>query len=157
MLARAKSWYYAVKVAKKHCINWSHLLLKALLDKDGTFRSRKGGTISCKAKALLKQLVRLENTWSHYNDTLEIIGFANDSLVIPNYFGRDFRIPINTIDIAHPSVYLKHYPFDVAGDVILDIGAYLGDTPLMWLYKKAAKVIAVEPVPTHFQYLIKKC
>jgi FkbM family methyltransferase len=155
MLARAKSWYYAVKVAKKHCINYSHLLLKALLDKDGTFRSRKGGTISCKAKALLKQLVRLENTWSHYNDTLEIIGFANDSLVIPNYFGRDFRIPINTIDIAHPSVYLKHYPFDVAGDIVLDVGAYLGDTPLMWLYKKAEKVIAVEPVPTHFQYLIR--
>jgi FkbM family methyltransferase len=39
--------------------------------------------------------------------------------------------------------------------VVLDIGAYLGDTPLMWLYKGAKSVIAVEPVPEHFQYLLK--
>jgi FkbM family methyltransferase len=38
-------------------------------------------------------------------------------------------------------------------DVVLDIGAYLGDTPLLWLYKGARSVIAVEPVLLHFQYL----
>jgi len=38
---------------------------------------------------------------------------------------------------------------------VLDVGAYLGDTPLMWLYKGARSVIAVEPVPLHFQYLEK--
>jgi FkbM family methyltransferase len=48
---------------------------------------------------------------------------------------------------------LKIHPFDVAGEVVLDIGAYLGDTPLMWLYKGARSVIAVEPVPLHFKYL----
>ena len=37
----------------------------------------------------------------------------------------------------------------------LDIGAYLGDTPLIWLYKGARSMIAVEPVPLHFQYLEK--
>ncbi len=31
----------------------------------------------------------------------------------------------------------------------------MGDTPLMWLYKGAKSVIAVEPVPLHFQYLEK--
>jgi predicted rRNA methylase YqxC with S4 and FtsJ domains len=46
---------------------------------------------------------------------------------------------------------MKEYPFDVKGEVVLDVGAYLGDTPLMWLYKGAISVIAVEPVPIHFQ------
>jgi hypothetical protein len=56
--------------------------------------------------------------------------------------------------ITPPSFYLKeHYPFEVVDDVVLDIGAYLGDTPLLWLYKGARSVIAVEPVPLHFQYL----
>ena len=50
---------------------------------------------------------------------------------------------------------MKLYPFDVTGETVLDIGAYLGDTPLMWLYKGAKSVIAVEPVPLHFQYLVK--
>jgi FkbM family methyltransferase len=153
MLSKAMAWQYALKVARKHCINWSHLLLYAFLDLDGCFRARGGGIISCKARTLLKQLVRLENKWQQYGDILGVIRFENDSLVIPNYFGRDFRIPYNTIDIAHPSVYMKEYPFDVKGEVVLDVGAYLGDTPLMWLYKGAISVIAVEPAPIHFYYL----
>jgi FkbM family methyltransferase len=153
MLTKARAWLYALKVARKHCVNWLHLLLKAFLDLDGCFRARGGGIISCKARTLLKQLVRLENKWQQYGDILGVIRFENGSLVIPNYFGHDYAIPFNTIDIAHPYVYLNIYPFDVKGEVVLDIGAYLGDTPLMWLYKGAKSVIAVEPVPIHFRYL----
>ena len=153
MLSKAMAWQYALKVARKHCINWSHLLLYAFLDLDGCFKARGGGIISCKARTLLKQLVRLENKWQQYRDVLGVIRFENGSLVIPNYFGHDFTIPLTTIDIAHPSVYLNIYPFDVKGEVVLDIGAYLGDTPLMWLHKGARCVIAVEPVPIHFRYL----
>jgi FkbM family methyltransferase len=47
------------------------------------------------------------------------------------------------------------WPFNVEGEVVLNVGAYLGDTPLMWLYRGAKHVIAVEPVPEHFQYLQK--
>jgi predicted nicotinamide N-methyase len=76
-------------------------------------------------------------------------------MVIPNYFGRDFRVPLNMELVSPPSIYLKAHPYDVAGEVVLDIGAYLGDTALMWLYRGAKSVIAVEPVPEHFQYLRK--
>jgi hypothetical protein len=82
--------------------------------------------------------------------------FEDDLIVISNYFGRDFRVPFKVVYITPPSFYLKeHYPFEVVDDTVLDIGAYLGDTPLMWLYKGARSVIAVEPVPLHFKYLEK--
>ena len=102
-----------------------------------------------------RQLVSLENSWRHYGDVLGIVRFEEDSLVVPNYFGRDFRIPLRAVGVAPPYAFLKYYPFDVEGDVVLDVGAYLGDTPLMWLYKGARSVIAVEPVPLHFRYLEK--
>jgi FkbM family methyltransferase len=142
-----------MRVGRKHVINWTELMLKAVSGQDGVFKSKAGGSIACNGKVLLRQLVRLENSWRHYGDVLGIVRFEEDSLVIPNYFGRDFRIPLRAEGVTPPSAFLKYYPFDVKGDVVLDVGAYLGDTPLMWLYKGARSVIAVEPVPLHFQYL----
>jgi FkbM family methyltransferase len=105
-------------------------------------------------KTLLKKVVRIEHVWRLHGDTLPPVRFEDDSIVIPNYFGRDFRVPFKVDYITPPSFYLKeHYPFEVVDDVVLDIGAYLGDTPLLWLYKGARSVIAVEPVPLHFKYL----
>jgi FkbM family methyltransferase len=155
MSARVMAWFHAVGAARKHVVNWPELVLKAAFGYDGVFRSRAGGTLSCDGKVLLRQLVRLENAWRHYGDVLGVVRFEGDSLVIPNYFGRDFRIPLRAVGVAPPSAFLKYYPFDVKGEIVLDIGAYLGDTPLMWLYKGARSVIAVEPVPLHFQYLEK--
>jgi FkbM family methyltransferase len=155
MSARVTAWFHAVGAARKHVVNWPELVLKAAFGYDGVFRSRAGGTLSCDGKVLLRQLVRLENAWRHYGDVLGVVRFEGDSLVIPNYFGRDFRIPLRAVGVAPPSAFLKYYPFDVKGEVVLDIGAYLGDTPLMWLYKGARSVIAVEPVPLHFRYLEK--
>jgi hypothetical protein len=97
----------------------------------------------------------MEYVWRLHGDTLPTVRFEDDSMVIPNYFGRDFRVPLNMELVSPPSIYLKAHPYDVAGEVVLDIGAYLGDTPLMWLYRNAKSVIAVEPVPEHFQYLRK--
>ena len=93
--------------------------------------------------------------WHDYGDDLQVIGFQNTSLVIPHYFGRDFIIPLNAEGVSPPSSFIKEYPFSVDGEVVLDVGAYMGDTPLMWLYRGAKNVIAVEPVPEHFQYLQK--
>jgi FkbM family methyltransferase len=155
MFARIQAWSHAVKIARSHVVNWPELVLKAVSSSDGVFRSRAGGTLSCNGKALLRQLVRLENSWRYYGDVLGVVRFEGDSLVIPNYFGRDFRIPPRAVGVAPPSAFIKYYPLDVKGEVVLDIGAYLGDTPLMWLYKGARSVIAVEPVPLHFQYLEK--
>lgn len=156
ILTKAKVYYNAVSVARKHFVNWPELVTSALMGRTGVFKLRAGGTASGDAKALLKKIVRIEDTWRLYGDTLPPVRFEDDSLVIPNYFGRDFRVPFKVDYITPPSFYLKeHYPFEVVDDVVLDIGAYLGDTPLMWLYKGAKSVIAVEPVPLHFKYLVR--
>jgi len=147
--------FYAVDVARKHCVNWHWLLVNAFLGRSGVFTSRADGSIFCDAKTLLRQLMWLERKWRHHGDVLSVVGFQNHSLVISNYFGKKFMVPLNAY-IESPSFLLKqHYPFEVLDDVVLDIGAYLGDTPLMWLHKGARSVIAVEPVPLHFQYLTK--
>jgi FkbM family methyltransferase len=155
MFARVRSWSYAMRVSRKHVVNWPELMLKAVSNLNGSFKSRAGGTIHCRAKTLLKQLVRLENVWYDYGDSLHIVKFDNASIIIPDYFGRDFSIPLRAEGVSPPSSLIKEWPFNVEGEVVLDVGAYLGDTPLMWLYRGAKHVIAVEPVPEHFQYLQK--
>ena len=155
MFAKIKTGYRVVHAARKHCVNWHRLVLGAVTGSRGTFRSRAGGVISCDAKMLLRQLVRLENVWQYHGDILHVIRFENTSLVIHDYFGRDFRIPLNAEGVSPPSYFIKEYPFNVSGEVVLDVGAYLGDTPLMWLYRGAKEVIAIEPVPEHFEYLKK--
>ena len=107
----------------------------------------------CGGRLLLKQLVRLEKSWRHFGEVLPVVKFGSDALVIANYLGRDFTIPLRAEGVAPPSVFIRKYPFVVEGFVVLDIGAYLGDTVLFWLHKKASKVIAVEPVPFHFRFL----
>jgi FkbM family methyltransferase len=156
MLSRLGAWFNAVRVARKHVINWHQLVVWALHGGSSRFRSRASGTVFCDAKTLLRQLVRLESVWQHYGDTLPAVRFEDDSLVIPHYFGREFRIPYGENVIPRPpSYYLKLYPFEVEGEVVLDVGAYLGDTVLMWLYKGAKSVVAVEPLPLHYDYLEK--
>jgi FkbM family methyltransferase len=153
-LTKAKAYYNAVSVARKHFVNWPELVVSALMGRSGVFKPRAGGTVSRDAKTLLKKVVRIEHVWRLHGDTLPPVRFEDDSIVIPNYFGRDFRVPFKVDYITPPSFYLKeHYPFEVVDDVVLDIGSYLGDTPLLWLYKGARSVIAVEPVPLHFKYL----
>jgi FkbM family methyltransferase len=155
MLKSVKTYYNAVRIAKKHVVNWQNLIISALLNLEGKFKSRAGGVISCDAKKLLRLLVGLENTWRDHGDTLGVIRFEDASLVIPGYFGRNLYIPWYADRQSPPSALLKEYPFDVSGEVVLDIGSYFGNMPLMWVYKGAKKVIAVEPVPEHFQYLMK--
>jgi FkbM family methyltransferase len=156
LFSKLGAYRNAVGVARKHFVNWPELVVSAFLGRGGVFRSRGGGVISCDAKTLLRRFVRMEYVWGLHGDTLPTVRFEDDSMVIPNYFGRDFRVPFNVgnVTATPPSFYLKqHYPFEVVDDVVLDIGAYLGDTPLMWLYKGARSVIAVEPVPLHYKYL----
>jgi len=153
MFVKLKIWFNAMSVARKYSVDWLKLAIFAFLGRNGVFRSRAGGVIACDAKTLLKRLVRLENVWNHYGDVLKPVRFEEGDVLIPDYFGRDFRIPLKAEGGAPPSAFLKYYPFDVAGETVLDIGAYLGDTPLMWLYRGAKSVIAVEPEPLSFKYL----
>ncbi|MBP1448891.1 MAG: FkbM family methyltransferase [Thermoproteus sp.] len=43
------------------------------------------------------------------------------------------------------SAYKRFYRCE-PGDVVMDVGAYIGDTPLHFLWQKAAKVVAYEPI-----------
>lgn len=124
---------------------------------EGGFVSRRGGVIVCSARLLLRQLVRLEKSWRHYGDMLSVVNFGPDVLIIGDYFGRDFTIPLKAEGVAPPTILLRKYPMDVEGLVVLDVGAYLGDTPLMWMYKKAGRVVAVEPVPYHVRFIEMNC
>ncbi|MBO3840235.1 MAG: FkbM family methyltransferase [Thermoproteota archaeon] len=44
---------------------------------------------------------------------------------------------------------------DINDSIIVDIGAYLGETALLFLSKGAKKVYALEPVGRHYNYLIE--
>jgi hypothetical protein len=68
--------------------------------------------VSCDAKTLLRRFVRMEYVWRLHGDTLPTVRFEDDSMVIPNYFGRDFRVPLNMELVSPPSIYLKAYPYE---------------------------------------------
>jgi hypothetical protein len=115
MFARVTAWFHAVGAARKHFVNWPELVVSAFLGRGGVYRSRGGGVISCDAKTLLRRFVRMEYVWRLHGDTLPTVRFEDDSMIIPNYFGRDFRVPLNMELVSPPSIYLKAHPYDVAG------------------------------------------
>jgi len=48
-----------------------------------------------------------------------------------------------------------HSIVDVNGKIVVDIGAYVGDTPIYFTLRGANKVIAVEPNPIAYQEMLK--
>jgi hypothetical protein len=56
ILTKAKVYYNAVSVARKHFVNWPELVTSALMGRTGVFKLRAGGTASGDAKTLLKKL-----------------------------------------------------------------------------------------------------
>jgi len=44
---------------------------------------------------------------------------------------------------------------DVKDAIVIDIGAYIGETTLLFLFKGAYRVYALEPVDRHYHYLLK--
>jgi hypothetical protein len=83
-LTKAKVYYNAVSVARKHFVNWPELVVSALMGRSGVFKPRAGGTVSRDAKTLLKKVVRIEHVWRLHGDTLPPVRFEDDSIVIPN-------------------------------------------------------------------------
>lgn len=106
-MKKLTTWFNAVGVARKHSVDWLKLTIFAFLGKNGVFRSRAGGTISCDAKTLLRLIVRLENAWNHYGEVLKPVRFEDGDVIIPDYFGRDFRIPLKAEGVAPPSPLSK--------------------------------------------------
>ena len=44
---------------------------------------------------------------------------------------------------------------DVEGNLVIDVGANIGDSSIYFALKKASKIIAIEPTPNAYKYLIK--
>jgi len=40
MFARVQAWSHAVKIARKHVVNWPELVLKAVYNSDNMFMSK---------------------------------------------------------------------------------------------------------------------
>jgi hypothetical protein len=91
MFSKLDAYRNAVGVARKHFVDWPELVVSAFLGRSGVFRSRGGGVISCDAKTLLRRFVRMEYVWRLYGDTLPIVRFEDDSMVIPNYFWKRLK------------------------------------------------------------------
>ena len=96
----------------------------------------------------------LDKKWkiSSLNNNDIFFEYKGISLIQPN-FGS----------LATEDIQIYYFSFDVKQKVVLDVGSYFGETPIMFLkWGKAKQIIAVEPVPLHLHYLklnieVNKC
>jgi len=82
---------------------------------------------------------------------------SGNEVYVRTYFG-EFCVDVADIDLL--GVLLEPledmYGFvDVKGAVVVDIGAYIGETALLFLFKGASRVYAIEPVDKHYRYLLR--
>lgn len=158
MLSRIRSWIFACKSSKRHIRNWYALILLATLRRKGTFYDRYGNAVdNVDAMTLLKKVVRLEKLWTRDLSAFTI-SFSGDSIKVPVLNGSmNLNYPLHSRIICGPKNfkgYEKEYGVvNVSGKIVLDVGAFIGDTPIYWVYKGARKVYAIEPVPEHYELL----
>lgn len=86
----------------------------------------------------------------------DVYGFGNE-VAIRTPFG-EFCVDVADIDLL--GVLFEPledmYGFvDVKDAIVVDIGAYIGETTLLFLFKGAYRVYALEPVDRHYHYLLK--
>jgi len=157
-ILRLRRRIYLALVALKHVSNWLSLLLLVLLNRRGVFYSKVEEVIHVEAK-LLKFLMRHYYYWGKIGNAFPAVKFSSNGFIEIPYFGFDLYLPVNSLFlercIIHPPTAVKReYDVEVKDCVVLDVGAYIGDTVLYWLSKKARKVIAIEPVPEHYNVLM---
>jgi len=152
----------AAEVARKHCKNWLGLLVKAALRRKGIFKARDGtSTGLVDARSLLRSLVRVESGWDYNREGLRI-SFQENFLSYPFLNGKfGIKVPISLQ--GYGIITHRYFDFldkehgygmiDYAGKTVLDIGAYVGDTAILFLSRGARSVIAVEPNPRHYEIL----
>ncbi|MEM4186016.1 MAG: FkbM family methyltransferase [Candidatus Caldarchaeum sp.] len=150
LLAKLKAYMHAYRVAKAACRNYFKLLLCAVLRREAIFHMRDGRSIRANGITLLRFLV-------HFPALRDFV--VEGEIVKVLFFGSMIQF---TADML-PYIWLdeaalkREYDVDVEGAVVLDVGAYIGDTPIYWVYRGASKVIAVEPVPQHYRLLVENC
>ncbi|MEM0482791.1 MAG: FkbM family methyltransferase [Nitrososphaerota archaeon] len=152
--------YLTMITPHKYVKNWTALYLTALLGRKSVSIA-KDGTLSAKisARKLFKCLVATEYIYrrSKVPQYARKISFNNTWMKIYCLNGScELKVqPEKILMVSIPEVFNEIYNVNVRGMVVLDVGAYVGDSALYWLYKGARKVIAVEPVPEHYESLLE--
>jgi len=82
---------------------------------------------------------------------------SGDKIIVKTSFGE---IAVNTEDIVLLKVLREPLEdmvscVDIRDSIVVDIGAYIGETALLFLSKGAKKIYALEPVGRHYNYLIE--
>lgn len=80
----------------------------------------------------------------------------NQSIVVKSPYGY-ISVDFNDIELLDSLLEPFNEIFrdiDIVGKIVIDIGAYIGDTPLFFVSKNASKIYAYEPVDKHYKYLI---
>mgnify|MGYP000129572856 CR=1 FL=1 len=157
LINKFKVWLNAILVVRRYVKNWWFLIMLAILNRQGIFVAKNGTrTESVEAKAVLKALVIYDDELRRHRKCLPL-SFGGHLFELPvlGGFGRIKYDPskLPYAPFHRPEVLIKEYDVDVKGKVVLDVGAYHGDSVLLWLWKGAQQVIAVEPVPEHFEAL----
>jgi len=81
---------------------------------------------------------------------------VRDGQLIMKYYGLEYKVPFHMLVEGgrfYPSIIHMEYDVDVHGKVVLDVGAFTGDSALYFISRGASRVIAIEPVPEHFEIL----
>ncbi|MEM0478200.1 MAG: hypothetical protein QXN77_07360 [Candidatus Caldarchaeum sp.] len=142
LLTKPRAYVHAYKVAKAACWNYLKLLLYAILrrEREAISHMRKVRRIRASGRTLLKLLVR----FPALRDFV-----VEGEIVKVSFFGSMIQFTADMLpNIALDEDHLKRvYDVDVREAVVLDVGAYIGDTPIYWVNRGVSKVIAVEPVP----------
>ena len=149
-----------MRAARRHIKNYRLLLLLSILRSRGVFRARDGSvSASVDARSLLRFLARLERWWPE-ELRHETISFSQNLIMIPVSVKPPIRMTVpmkGNFWLCNIFKWFKEFErqYDIAVEnrVVLDVGAFIGDTPLYWICKGARKVYAVEPVPEHYEVL----
>ncbi|MHA1610310.1 MAG: FkbM family methyltransferase, partial [Candidatus Njordarchaeales archaeon] len=158
--SRLSWWFYAVRAVRRHIKNHQLLLMLSILRSRGIFKARDDSVSSpVDARSLLRFLARLERWWPE-ELRHETISFSQNLIMIPVSVKPLIRMRVPMRGnfwlcniFKRFKEFEKQYNIAVEKRIVLDIGAFIGDTPLYWICKGARKVYAVEPVPEHYKVL----
>jgi hypothetical protein len=112
-------------------------------------------SVECNGKRLIVNNMEITNINDLINTETyaKVLGWVYDS--INQYWFRGnvmFRHMHGTIiEIFH---YGEYEPLNVEGRVVVDVGAYIGDSAIYFALKGARKVIAIEPHPGAFAEML---
>ncbi|WP_054854984.1 hypothetical protein [Vulcanisaeta sp. JCM 16161] len=80
---------------------------------------------------------------------------SGDALLITPDGTRLYADHLDLIVLSETWLFDVHFlGFDLSDWLVVDVGAYVGDTPL-YFAKRGAFVIAVKPVPSHFEAMLR--